>query len=387
MTETSKRCSIKEIDGQYKVTIDGKVVNGNTFRLPNRIKDLTTPVSIHANITSQLLELRPKDFGENISGIIVSIDKMDETPLIDGIRFSFRFNQNALVVTPSIDTMNWIYRISPADFIPGFFKILIKEMKKNIRVRVEWTNKTNIYIDIKDGELILYDYVSKILEALSISVLTASEAAGIYISEDRFEIAFDFPKHIRSACEQYLLYFVEFLKDNGETVTADITHNGTTTLFSILPESKDVALEKIFEALRLYLEAPGQFNSSQNYSMQSIEFQRLQIQIGHFQGQLALAQATMLQQRMVIQGYEEFIDSQSVLITQQAKAVDQSILQGRILTDSIVIADNSDEESESLGIPYLNVKKYDLGPVEIDLPHAARDIKSLFEKVRDLFKR
>src|SRR5262249_33772920 len=67
------------------------------------------------------------------------------------------------------------------------------------------------------------------------------------------EVVLDFPPDIKVSCEQYLLYFVQFLKDLGVDAEAELKHNAGQVLFSVIPANKDEALDKIRDALDIYL--------------------------------------------------------------------------------------------------------------------------------------
>jgi hypothetical protein len=65
-----------------------------------------------------------------------------------------------------------------------------------------------------------------------------------------------FPPAIRTACEQYLLYFVQFLEDLGVSATAEIKEDAKRVLFSVTPTDGCAALQQIREALEVYLKLP-----------------------------------------------------------------------------------------------------------------------------------
>lgn len=79
---------------------------------------------------------------------------------------------------------------------------------------------------------------------------------------------FDFPEQVRVPCEQYLVYFVEFLKNIGIDATTEISHQAGKVLFAVTPDSKETALEQIREALDIYLRLPNKFNNVNFMNMQ-----------------------------------------------------------------------------------------------------------------------
>jgi len=69
-------------------------------------------------------------------------------------------------------------------------------------------------------------------------------------NNDTFITFFNFPEEIRTPCQQYLMYFVQFLKDIGIDAKSEIREYAQSTLFRIIPEDKNEALDKIRDALR-----------------------------------------------------------------------------------------------------------------------------------------
>ncbi len=68
---------------------------------------------------------------------------------------------------------------------------------------------------------------------------------------------FDFPMEVRTSCEQYLMYFADFLREIGVTAVTNIQHDKAgKTLFGVKPNNPKIALDAIREALEIYLELP-----------------------------------------------------------------------------------------------------------------------------------
>ncbi|WIG46930.1 hypothetical protein QPL78_20400 [Bacillus halotolerans] len=177
---------------------------------------------------------------------------------------------------------------------------------------------------------------------------------------------FDFPEHVRVPCEQYLLYFVEFLKNIGISATTDISHQAGRVLFSVTPESKKTALEQIREALEIYLQLPNSFAHSGFTSMHlEPREQQLLANIQHLNGQLMLANAIAQAQGVTIQNQKDVIE-------QQQKLVDASILQQSLLIEER--DSNSPDNEEILGgtvsLTNLEVKGF-----QVNIPNIYRLIR------------
>lgn len=106
---------------------------------------------------------------------------------------------------------------------------------------------------------------------------------------------FDFPEEVRVPCEQYLLYFVQFLRDIGINTTAELHPQQVgQILFAVTPTNPNEALDKIRQALEIYIKLPSSpINTSQDLMSNDIAVQRLVANINHLKGQLALAHATL----------------------------------------------------------------------------------------------
>ena len=58
-------------------------------------------------------------------------------------------------------------------------------------------------------------------------------------------------------CKQYLEYFAQFLKDLGINATSNLNEEAGKVLFSVTPTDDKEALDKIREALAVYLNLPA----------------------------------------------------------------------------------------------------------------------------------
>jgi len=104
----------------------------------------------------------------------------------------------------------------------------------------------------------------------------------------------NFPPAVRTACEQYLLYFVQFLEDLGIKASAELKEDAQRVLFSVTPANGASALEQIRQALEIYLGLPAMpdFSSAEG-QYQNLAVQQLHANILHLQSQLTLARATL----------------------------------------------------------------------------------------------
>jgi hypothetical protein len=130
-------------------------------------------------------------------------------------------------------------------------------------------------------------YASTVIE-------TAKAALMAEIDPDTLVTLFDFPQHVSTACEQYLLYFVQFLRDLDIKADATIRREAHKILFSVTPYDGAEALGRIREALAIYVRLPDSPEfAAQAPTYGDIAVQQLQANIFHLRGQLAVADAVL----------------------------------------------------------------------------------------------
>lgn len=179
--------------------------------------------------------------------------------------------------------------------------------------------------------------------------------------------SFNFPEEVRIPCEQYLLYFIQFLKDLGVAATSKLTHEADQVLFTITPTNKQVALDNIRIALNDYLRLPAHslvgFSDAEN----EIAIQRLVAEIHHFKSQLYLAQAMLQAKEVTIQANELIIGHQ------------QRLLNGEIMIDSLKtpIKENEPNKEEILD-GFIKITSYKGRFFELDVPKMVKYFKRIF---------
>lgn len=186
------------------------------------------------------------------------------------------------------------------------------------------------------------------------------------ISQESLLMYFDFPDEVKVPCEQYLLFFTQFLKDLGVKVNTSLTENAGQVLFTVTPTDKTEALDNIRSALDVYLHLPSSpVSDSIN---ESIAVQRLEANILRCRSDLKLAAAEL-------QANETTIEAQRVIIN-----VQKAMLSGEILADSMKDVTPKPEDKEHLidGVVALSV--YKEKGVEINLGELLRRLKQVFKK-------
>ncbi len=105
---------------------------------------------------------------------------------------------------------------------------------------------------------------------------------------------FQFPEEMKTACKQYLLYFSQFLADIGISAKTELKEELNHTLFKVILVDKNESLDKIREALNIYLNAPAENDIQTQISNQKdIAVQQWEANIYHLKSQLVLAQSVI----------------------------------------------------------------------------------------------
>lgn len=258
------------------------------------------------------------------------------------------------------------------------------ELRDAIRARVEngsvagvkWTQMRaslsipnfTIEIPIVDQEAPiaeLLDQWTPVIEGLLTDVerdLTAS------MRPDSLVALFDFPVDVRVACEQYLLYFVEFLKDIGVEAQADLTHDAGRVLFSVTPRDGLQALDRIREALEAYLELPASKDLGDMSSLAADpRVQQLVANLQHLKGQLYLAAAAL-----------QLKDATIAQLSMARDVVRPKTISGEVLQSSLRLIDSSasphvDEEEIISGV--VSISQYKAKGVTINLAEIYRRLR------------
>lgn len=177
---------------------------------------------------------------------------------------------------------------------------------------------------------------------------------------------FDFPEEVRVPCEQYLLYFSQFLRDLGVETETALTHEAGQVLFTVTPADKEQALDNIRAALDTYLHLPS--NPVSESINESIAVQRLESNIFRLRGDLKLAAAEIQAKNATIQAHELTI------------SIQKRLLSGEIIIDSLKdVTPKPKDKEEMLGGTFA-IKKYEGKGFDLDLPKIFRHFKQLFKK-------
>ena len=230
-------------------------------------------------------------------------------------------------------------------------------------------------------ELPLKNIVNECLNAFVEANNRVLEKYQLSLTNHSLTECFNFPLEVKTACEQYLLYFAEFLNDiAGIEVNTSLNpdSDGESTIFSIQPKNKDEALETINQYLKAYLRFPGNelINNIQVASDLSLQAQSLKIQVDNLKNQLDIANLKRQMIGAVIELKDQTIQDKNSEISRLGQQLQENQITIRVMAESL---QNKEDEEESILGDALRVKDYEApGGLIVGTPEIVRKIKHFF---------
>jgi hypothetical protein len=358
---------------RYRLHIDDEVFNDKDKKLPNRRLwffwtfpdeiDLTVcELSLVQRIVQHTFSQLPKQIK------IVRID----VPESLGLNCSLILPENHLCITQEEDGFElywvletvseiWATPLSRAEFLIALYRRLIRHYKVTIeenRDSETVNNAVSIRYQVKDPEATIGAELSTHRERVQKFLDQAVAYLTQNLDRESLAVSFDFPESIKTACEQYLLYFGQFLNDLGVSATTALTHEMGQVLFTVTPTNRTEALDKIRQALDLYLElASSPLSDSAN---ETIAVQRLEASVLRLRSDLKLAAAEL-------QAKEATIKAQNLVI---------GILNGDVLIDAVRDVSPKPEDKEDVIPGLVSLSTYKEKGLEVNLGEMFRRLKN-----------
>lgn len=139
---------------------------------------------------------------------------------------------------------------------------------------------------------------------------------------------------------QYMLYFEEFLNDLCIQTDVNVRKDGMDTILSVNPKNKDEALEKIANALKIYLTSPVWINSVPNISLEEkmnmeTALKKLHAECMHLDSQLTYKSLMIQEQSKKLDLKGKIIDETKRLLVEAG--IDTNIItkQNTVLLESL----------------------------------------------------
>ncbi|HEV7645314.1 MAG TPA: hypothetical protein VGO50_15325 [Pyrinomonadaceae bacterium] len=227
-----------------------------------------------------------------------------------------------------VDLLSWAKKYTILDYIDGFESIFkLKNSDAFLHGRIEH-GEDQADLNVLIRQSFSYESIIKnisetlgFLEQVHYETVKKLEDSS---NKNSLTFSFKFPEELRISCEQYLLYFGKFLQDLGIKATSNIEEEIGNILFSITPTDNITALDKIREALAVYLNLP----SSPIVYDESIAAIRLQQQIESLRHSQKLAVREIQLAEKVIELQADTLQEKNIIISQKDLTIDQ---QARIL--------------------------------------------------------
>lgn len=260
-----------------------------------------------------------------------------------------------------IELKLWNQTYSPDEFIhdlkstiaryPGIGNVGITDIRNE-------SFGLRLVFPINDSESNIGDSLTTIIGCLKASELQTISACSEEDKDKSLASYFSFPEELRTVCEQYLLYFGEFLRDIGINVSVELKEETDRVLFSVTPRDSNEALDRIRQVLDLYLGLPTATVTTTDEKEYSLESQRLSANIMHYHGQLMLAQAVIEQKDATIGLLKERL-----------------VLQGRMKEGRLLPGPTKELDKEVILGGVVEIRKYEGKGFAVNLPKLLRDLR------------
>lgn len=206
---------------------------------------------------------------------------------------------------------------------------------------------------------------------------------------------FKFPTDLSTFCEQYLLYFVQFLRDLGVHADAEVKRRADEVLFKVTPSDSYVALDQIRQALDIYLEmaiSPVSYMPSSGVGS-DLAIDRAVFQVANLQNNANLMVAERRAIEMERRAFESALQLDRATIVKQQDHIEmlQVALRSGVSQHPLAIA------GTEMGSPPPSEKKPDdkehvagglvtLGSAEIKGTGVQVNVAEAFRRARALFQ-
>ena len=161
-------------------------------------------------------------------------------------------------------------------------------------------------------------------------------------NEPDISLPFIFPEQIKVSCEQYLLYFAQFLQDLGINATSNIKEESGKVLFSVTPTDDVEALDKIREALAVYLKLP----SSPIVYDDSFAAMRLKQQVDNLQHAQRMTEMEVRSSQYALRLANQTIEHQDKIIQQKDTTIEQQNKIIERITDQAIMINSAENKEE-----------------------------------------
>jgi hypothetical protein len=344
-----------------KFTVEGEIIPAKVeiyIRNRRNVYDIYLKNNNEEKILSAKLAEIPDNTAINFQRNI------DWSSFLYKVKISIR--NNLVLYSLKVDVGKWTEPFSIPEYVNKYIEII--KMSEDPTFELKSSDKTSFSIYTKflpDNfeRKSINDEIQNNLRVLKKCHEKTISELSVLVSNKNIQTLFYFPEQIRVFCEQYLLYFAQFLQDLGINTTANLKEEAGKVLFSITPNDDFEALDKIREALAVYLNLP---DSPIIYD-DSFAAMRLQQQIENLQHsqkmtarELQITEKILIAQSGTIQEKNTIIAQKDSVIAQQNKVIEK-ITSPSIMIDSVENKEELEEIYDGLKIGESKFLKEQLG--------------------------
>ena len=199
----------------------------------------------------------------------------------------------------------------------------------------------NFQIGIRNDDITLGEIYALAFEKYQTLSNKLLIALSNYSPHDIFVTQFNFPEEIKTACKQYLIYFGQFLADMGINANTSMKEDANKVLFTIIPEDGNEALDKIKEALEVYMNAPANpdidnITSSSNNDVAILQWGA---NINHLRSQVMLAHAVIQMKDATIEALQlsNYRLKEELSTSRQVAETAQGFNEEKILSGTVAV--------------------------------------------------
>jgi hypothetical protein len=360
MVELFEIGSPDDFRGYYNLSVSGRILE-NVHVSDEGEKDIIQ-LSIGTDNVEEyeiLSEMSLNDFPEEVLDIrflrIIALDSFLMSILLYRNENSSAISSFELCFDLHVNLTDWT---SPYGFLP--YKILFKSQLDEINI-------PGLIIESEGGQAISKnpadEHIFEIITLKFIGISPLNKKLKQIISEklhfiidlhhettkmliqndeDSIFVSFLFPEELKAPCKQYLDYFAKFLQDLGIKANSNLNDEAGKVLFSVTPTDDKEALDKIREALAVYLNLP----SSPIVYDESFAAMRLQQQVENLQHSQKMTEREIRSSERELRLSQTVIEHQDKIIQQKDTTIEQ---QNRIIekiTSKSIMMDSLENKEE-----------------------------------------
>lgn len=319
----------------------------------------------------QLFPFRLSDIEKSVSQIIASLDEQVDrwlrltsaTLVFETLPAESSYQNTRFVFTP--DFNNWASPFSASAYIDAF-RAAAKdsELADHVTFESDITNGFNLNVFLKDKDWTFQTLIRETISPIKLLSNIAAKEALRNVRNNSLVTWFNFPAPIKASCEQYLIYFLQFLEDLGIKANSEIKEDAGRVLFSVTPVDGPSALGKIKEALEVYLDLPRnqEFNAAVD-EFSNIAVSQLKANVFFLKSQLSLAHA-------MLEAKNATIDALKLSVFRQ-----QQMLTGSNPSQDV---QPDEKDCEPILGDTVHLTKYEGKFLKVDLPTILRRLKRSF---------